>query len=286
MKTVLAMASCVVWLVVGSSGFRAAEVDRASPPVNQEDESVTLTVVYDNRSGGEAITSGWGFACVVRGLEKTILFDTGADSEGLLSNMSALGIAPDEVDLVAISHAHNDHAGGLEGFLDARGAVPVYLLESFPASIAEAARERGCVVQEVTEPVTLCDGARLTGELTGAAGIPEQSLILVTEGSAALVTGCAHPGIVEIVRASNAISDGKVEMVVGGFHLMRETPESVGRVIVALRGEGVELAAPCHCTGDGAIEAFRDAYGDCFVSCMAGTTIEISEMLGSARYDR
>ena len=36
-----------------------------------------ITVVYDNNPYKEGLTTSWGFACVIKGAEKTILFDTG-----------------------------------------------------------------------------------------------------------------------------------------------------------------------------------------------------------------
>ena len=40
-------------------------------------DELRITVVYDNNPYKEGLTTSWGFACVIRGAEKTILFDTG-----------------------------------------------------------------------------------------------------------------------------------------------------------------------------------------------------------------
>ena len=47
-------------------------------------------MVYDNNPYKEGLTTSWGFACVIRGVEKTILFDTGGSSAVLLGNMQQL----------------------------------------------------------------------------------------------------------------------------------------------------------------------------------------------------
>src|SRR5437763_1054896 len=49
-----------------------------------------------------------------------ILFDTGLTSTILLANLAALGLSPDQIDRVVLSHAHPDHFGGLMGLLAAR----------------------------------------------------------------------------------------------------------------------------------------------------------------------
>jgi len=59
------------------------------------------------------------FHCLaVRRAAETVLVDTGMGSQGpksagqLLSNLAARGIAPEDIQLVILSHAHPDHMGG------------------------------------------------------------------------------------------------------------------------------------------------------------------------------
>ena len=80
-------------------------------------DELRITVVYDNNPYKEGLTTSWGFACVIKGAEKTILFDTGGNSAVLLDNMQQLGMDPKEIDVVVLSHIHGDHVGGLNGFL-------------------------------------------------------------------------------------------------------------------------------------------------------------------------
>ena len=91
-----------------------------------------MTIVYDNNRFDPRLRTAWGFSCVVRGLEKTILFDTGGDGRTLLGNMTQLGIEPAEVDIVVLSHIHGDHTGGLERFLEKNPRVIVYSPDACP----------------------------------------------------------------------------------------------------------------------------------------------------------
>ena len=75
--------------------------------------SLSISVVYDNNTYKEGLSEAWGFSCVLKGAEKTILFDTGEDGSILLSNMEKLGIHTKEIDLIVLSHFHDDHVGGL-----------------------------------------------------------------------------------------------------------------------------------------------------------------------------
>ena len=244
-----------------------------------------VTVVYDNRSGAEGLEPAWGFACIVEGLEKTILFDTGGDSPRLLSNMAELGFKPQDVDVVVLSHAHGDHVGGLNGFLDANDSVVVYLLESFPSSIGQDARRRGAEVVEVSQPTGICVGAKLTGEIVGESGIPEQSLLLLGDVGAAVITGCAHPGIVSVVERAKALTASGILVALGGFHLVRDTEESIRHTILDLKRLGVQHVIPCHCSGDLAIELFAKAYGAEFVCCSVGSVIAVGEMISNSGTD-
>ena len=250
---------------------------RASP------SELTVTIVYDNRSEAEELDPAWGFACVVEGLAKTILFDTGGDGPTLLRNMDALGFKPQDMDMVVLSHAHWDHTGGLKDFLKANSDVAVYTLQSFPDSIADQARRRGARVVVVSKPAELCAGAMVTGEIVGESGIPEQSLLLQGNAGAAVITGCAHPGVVRIVRRAKEFSGTEVRVVLGGFHLVRDAEDSIDRIISDLKRLGVRQAVPCHCSGDRALELFASAYGTELGRCSVGTVVPVGGVIGGRR---
>jgi 7,8-dihydropterin-6-yl-methyl-4-(beta-D-ribofuranosyl)aminobenzene 5'-phosphate synthase len=252
-----------------------------STVMGMEAGPLTITILYDNRAGPEGLASAWGFACLIEGLPSTILFDTGGDSPTLLRNMAKLGVAPETVDAVVLSHAHDDHTGGLAGFLDVRGAAKVYLLGSSPGAVADAARARGAEVIEVAEPTEICAGATLSADLGDPSRISEQCLLLSGDAGVAVVTGCAHPGIVRIVERVKELTGRNVVSVLGGFHLLRTSDEAVDAIISRLRELGVRYVVPCHCTGDGAIERFAVSYGDAFTRCHAGAVIVQGDLLMS-----
>jgi 7,8-dihydropterin-6-yl-methyl-4-(beta-D-ribofuranosyl)aminobenzene 5'-phosphate synthase len=231
---------------------------------------ITLTVVYDNRSTDSRLGTAWGFACLIEAEAATILFDTGGDGQLLLDNLTTLGIDPLAIDAVVLSHVHSDHTGGLDRLLAVNDRLTVYLPRSFPASFK--ARIHNPVV-EVSESMMIADRIRTTGEL--GTSIVEQALIVETRHGLIVLTGCAHPGIVEIVRAAKAF--GAVDLVMGGFHLADRSAAEVETVIAELKRSGVQQAAPGHCTGDGAIEQFRTAFSTGFIQIGAGAVLYVEQ---------
>jgi len=220
-----------------------------------------VTVVYDNNPFGEGLEAAWGFACVVRGLEKTILFDTGGNAAILLENMKRLDIDPGTIDVVVLSHDHGDHTGGLWGFLNTRGSVPVWTASGFSDRFREHVRGMKAPLHEAAASEAICEGARTTGTL-GLGRIEEHGLCVRTAKGWVLITGCAHPGIADMTARARDVVGEPVHMVLGGFHMRDDSHREIDDVIGRLTALKVERVGPCHCTGDRARKLFKKRYGD------------------------
>ena len=241
----------------------------ASGP-QEEVKAVRVTIVFNNVIGREDLGYGWGMAVYVEGYERGILFDTGDNGTILIENLQKLGIKSEDVDFVFLSHAHEDHTGGLWSFLREKSDVTVCLLRSFPASFKARVKEMGATVLEVDEPVELLPGVWTTGPLGEA--IEEQSLILRTQEGILILTGCSHPGITNIVKkARELFPEDRLLFVTGGFHLLSTPRGIVRRIAEELKQLGVEKIGPSHCTGEEAREIFKEVFGENFVEAGAGT---------------
>jgi 7,8-dihydropterin-6-yl-methyl-4-(beta-D-ribofuranosyl)aminobenzene 5'-phosphate synthase len=233
---------------------------------------VTFTIVYDNNAYASALRAAWGFACLVETEGATVLFDTGGDGPTLLGNMARLGLDPQAIDVVVLSHAHGDHTGGLSSLLDAGTRPTVYVPAAFPASFKGPVRARTDLV-EVVEPTEICPSVYSTGQ--GGSGIVEQALAVETREAVVIVTGCAHPGVVEMVRRAQEVTGGAAALVMGGFHLGGASRGQIERIIADFRRLGVQQVGPCHCTGDRARQMLADAFGADFVPAGVGRMIAI-----------
>jgi 7,8-dihydropterin-6-yl-methyl-4-(beta-D-ribofuranosyl)aminobenzene 5'-phosphate synthase len=107
--------------------------------------------------------------------------------------------------------------------------------------------------------------------------LPEHGLVLRTSDGLVIITGCAHPGIVEIVeKAIEAFPEEPVDLVLGGLHLGMATVQEVTQIIDGLRTLGVRRVAPSHCTGDRSKSLFALAFGDDFIDIGAGAVLEFA----------
>jgi len=239
-------------------------------------KNLSITVTYDNNPYKERLATAWGFSCLIRGTEKTILFDTGGDGSILLANMEELGINPKEIDLVVLSHIHGDHVGGLHNFLEKNPEVVVYLPKSFPKGFKDDVKEYGAKVVVVQEPLKICEEVYSTGEL--GTWIKEQSLIIHTEKGLIVITGCAHPGIVKIVNKAKDLVKNDVLLVMGGFHLVGESKGEIEKIVSSFRKLGVRYVGPCHCSGDTARQLFKKEYCEDFINVGVGRVITMDDL--------
>lgn len=233
-----------------------------------------ITVVYDNYPFQEGLETAWGFSCFIEGAEQKILFDTGGKGPILLSNMEKLGFAPQDVEVLVISHNHWDHTGGMADLLEQHHDLTVYLPHSFPADMKKTVKKHGARLVEVTDALEICPGVYSSGDVEGR--IREQALFIRTEQGLIIITGCAHPGILNIIHTAQELLQDDILLVMGGFHLKDDNSETVANIIADFKSLGVKYAAPCHCTGDAARQTFEQAYQNHFIRIGAGKIMDLT----------
>ncbi|RPI25800.1 MAG: MBL fold metallo-hydrolase [Acidobacteria bacterium] len=234
-------------------------------------DPLSVTVLYDNIPFEKNLQTHWGFSCLVQKGSTRVLFDTGAQGETLLGNLKKLNVDLTPLDAIVFSHIHNDHTGGYSGLkAELVTDPPVYVLKSFPAEFKQQVK-----AIEVSDPIIFPDtDFRTTGEVPGQP-VNEQALIVRTPRGLVVVTGCAHPGIVNLLRRATEVSGEKIHLVIGGFHLLQTPTAEVEQIVRQFRSLGVERVAPSHCTGEAAIGVFRKAYGTNFVESGVGKILQI-----------
>lgn len=235
---------------------------------------LTLTILYDNTVYDPRLAADWGFAALVKYGGHTLLFDTGANGSILLSNLQQLGIDVGTIEAVVLSHEHTDHTGGLSTLLGTGIRPAVYVPAAFSAAF-KARVSAGTALVEISAAREIFPGIHITAP--SGTTIIEQALVVETPAGAVMITGCAHPGIVNMVRGAQAAMGGKISVLIGGFHLIEAGEERVQQIIADLRRLGIAQIMPTHCTGDAAIAAFQAAYGESYLEGGVGRVVTIGE---------
>ena len=228
-----------------------------------------IVVLYDNDASGD-LRPGWGFSALIRTEGAIVMLDTGADKLVLEHNAKQLGVNLDSVTALALSHDHCDHMGAMSSVF--HKGLHLYVPRAFARHFSRV-RRSGIDLHMVRGPVGIVPGVRSIGQM--GKRIPEQALLIDGADGPVLITGCAHMGIARLVKRATDLASAPMSLVLGGFHLFREKKETVDCVIADLLKLGVRRVGASHCTGDAAIAAIREAFGDNFVEISVGTRIEI-----------
>jgi 7,8-dihydropterin-6-yl-methyl-4-(beta-D-ribofuranosyl)aminobenzene 5'-phosphate synthase len=125
----------------------------------------------------------------------------------------------------------------------------------------------------VNEPAIICKNLYTSGEFNYQ--IPEQALVLDTKKGLVVITGCSHPGIVEMLNKIKTDFGKNIFMVFGGFHLLQKSDKEMNKIISDIKSLGIVKCGATHCTGEKQIKLFKDAFGDNYLELGVGNTITI-----------
>lgn len=241
-----------------------------------------------------------------------VLLDVGSDPDVLFGNMEAMGLSPSSVDCIVLSHNHWDHTTGLPEVIRKIGKPGLSVVThpaSARVTFRHLPHISGGIVRDVglaeieaaggsllafKEPVEVAPGLfttgyveRVTGEPTGIAAnvlepdgtwheddiADDMSLVARVKGlGLVIMTGCAHAGVVNILRHCLRIAgETKVHAIIGGFHLVAADEKRVAWTISEFGKIQPDLIASGHCTGFDAEAAFRQAFGKKYTHMTVGT---------------
>lgn len=266
------------------------------------------TVVVDNRKNGD-IQGEWGLCIYIEYGDQKILLDVGA-SNLFARNAEKLGISLKKVDMAVLSHAHYDHANGMEAFFQNNDKAKFYLRETcgencyfkkwfitkyigIPKHILEKYPDRIIFAKGDTK---LCEGVYLIPHKTeGLSEIGkrekmyqhrdrkwypddfshEQSLVFETQKGLVIFNSCSHGGAVNIINEVAAtFPDKKVYALIGGFHLFNKPVSEVQALGKKIRETGIAYVCTGHCTGGKAYAALQEELGDKLHQLQVGLVME------------
>jgi len=237
---------------------------------------MNIKLLFDSTAINPKFKTGWGFSCLIN---NHILFDTGSDGEALLNNLRLMNINLSDIHKIIISHEHNDHTGGLWKILENQQNIPVYICFGFSQAFKtkiELLKNEPIESQHFQE---IDKNIFTTGEIKGfykGYFTPEQSLVLKTSKGLVIITGCAHPGIINIIKiVKKQFPQENIYLVLGGFHLGAKSKQEIETIVKNFQSLKVEKIAPLHCSGDNARKIFKKYYGNNFIDLKVGETLNI-----------
>jgi 7,8-dihydropterin-6-yl-methyl-4-(beta-D-ribofuranosyl)aminobenzene 5'-phosphate synthase len=239
-----------------------------------------------------------------------LLFDAGASEGVLLYNLAWLGGHPHDIGAIVLSHAHNDHTGGLLGVLPRSPGLPVYAhpdlfrprfthrQEAYkPVGLPQAREElaRLADLRLSADPVEVLSGLWTTGEIVerpepegrsanhfvsaGDGWQPDpyrddMSLVVEAQEGLVVVCGCCHAGLLNTLAHIRRMFPRPIIAILGGTHLLDADATYLEHVAGVLRDSyGSPALYLNHCTGRRAITSLANVFGNRVKPCPAGTIL-------------
>lgn len=267
---------------------------------------VRVTALMDNEgSERKTLIAEHGLSYLIEAEGFRILFDCGGTAY-TLHNARNMGLSLQNLDAVALSHAHYDHAAGYPYLIEAGLGSPVLYtgpdfwekkfadngvrFTDLSAGFDRAFLKEHGISHRVTDSLTpIASGMYLISGFprvhpfetipkrfvrqTAAGFVPdnfhdEQCLVLERGGKLYVFVGCSHPGILNILTHVHDLLQKPIAAVFGGTHLMEADGERIAKTLSVMQSLGLETVGLSHCSGSCAEEAAAKAgIATCHLSC-------------------
>ena len=233
-----------------------------------------LRLIAEGSTKRERKNLRWGLAFLVG----DILFDTFGREDIFWKNIKRFRINLAKVKHVVISHEDWDHIADLGDFLKAHLKIRVYICKKSGKALKELICSNGGSLIKVDKVRKISRNIFSLGQMradTGRGILYEQALVVKSRNGFSVITGCAHPGIVRIVKQAVKIFGKRIYAVCGGFHMKNNSQEENKKIIAKLQALGVKKVIPLHCTGTAARQLFRKTHKRGFALLREGQTVEL-----------
>ena len=273
-------------------------------------DSMKVYVLVDNNDGA-GLKGEWGLSFYIEYADKTVLLDAGL-SPLFAENAEKMGLDLNRVDLAVLSHAHDDHANGLDRFFELNDHAKLYVAQGCDENCYDrhgirfkyAGVPRGIMTRHADRIVKadpdmfIAEGIRLLGHSTPGLEklgrmekmylrqgflryVPddfshEHSLVFEMGDGVVVFNSCSHAGADNIINEVIQAYPGKrIIAMIGGFHLFNKSDDYVRAFARRVGDTGVEAVYTGHCTGQKAWDIMHDELGDKVHALQTGLVFEL-----------
>ncbi|MBN2735738.1 MAG: MBL fold metallo-hydrolase [Spirochaetales bacterium] len=217
-----------------------------------------IKIVSEGSTKLDYLRGRWGLSFLI---DDDILFDTFCDPDLFKHDLIKSNVDIQKIQHVIISHDHWDHKDGLWYVLENNHHLSVYVCRNSDEAFKKKISGYQCRLIEVEKPMEIKTNVFTTGEIPASyksKAIFEQSLVINNKGKITVVTGCSHPGIISILDIVRNQHPGKIELLIGGLHLMDKSKDEIAPIADKLDSVyDISSIIPLHCTGKKAIGQLR-----------------------------
>ncbi len=269
------------------------------------------TLIEDTQGEHKGLLCEHGLSFFIEKDNYRMLFDVG-QSAAFLSNARQLNIDLGRLDSVALSHGHYDHTGGFrelaekttrftlftgDGFFDEKYGICDNSCEFLGNNFDEMyLSSKGIEHQIVHERLRkIAPGIHIISDFPRIHedekinprfkifrdGVfhpdffrDEIAIAVDTPGGLAVLLGCSHPGMKNMLDAAVQLLQRPLYAVLGGTHLIEAQEDSLDLSIEYLKQESIKIIGVCHCTGQKALDRLAGSNA-CYKSNRTGSFLFI-----------
>jgi len=261
-------------------------------------KGLKISILIDNYIEISGLKAEHGLSMLIEEGDHKILFDCGQSSQ-MVKNAKKLDLELGDLSQVVLSHGHYDHTGGLSAVLDLNNDIDVYGHPGiFDKKYSMKKQQRYIGIQEKrefyenkganfklsNESSKLAKNIYTTGQIPRMTSfektddsfmkidndeyikddvLDDLSLIIEKDEGIILILGCAHSGIINILKHVVKITGRDIFLlIIGGMHLAGKNKHYVEKILSEINRYKIRNLAPTHCSGVANLPLFKKYFGN------------------------
>ena len=271
-----------------------------------------IVTLMENITKSESLRAEHGLSLYIETKNHKLLSDCGC-TDAFLENAKTLGVDLQSVDSVFLSHGHYDHSGGILPFTGINPTAAIYMQEKelLPYYHKTEMEDRYIgidpAIGQLTQlnvlngDIVIDEELALFTNVTGRELWPkgnlelkkkvgdnyvqdefdhEQYLVITEENKKVLISGCAHNGILNILKHYYSLYGSYPDAVISGFHMKKKSGYT-NEDIVTIKETAEQLSKlptkfyTGHCTGEEPYEMMKEIMDGQLEYVYSGSVVEI-----------